>query len=54
MSESQGRSFETCWKPATLEHSQVEIGGHMYGFHCGTTSHLMWVQLCLGHCGLFD
>jgi hypothetical protein len=35
---SQGRSFETCWKPATLEHSRVEVGKYLHGLHCGFAS----------------
>jgi hypothetical protein len=43
LSKNQSRSFETRWKPATLEYSQVKMGEHLYGFHCGFTSHLTWV-----------
>jgi hypothetical protein len=43
LSMSQGRSFETHQKPTTLEHSWVEMGKHLYGFHCGFSKHLAWV-----------
>jgi hypothetical protein len=54
MSESQGQSFKTCRKPTTLEHSRVEMGKHLYGLHCGFASHLVWVQLNMGHHGPLD
>jgi hypothetical protein len=40
LSEGQSGSFETRWKPTTLEHSWVEMGEHLHGLHCGFTSHL--------------
>jgi hypothetical protein len=43
LSKSQGWSIETRQKPATLEHSWVEMGKHLYGLHCGFASHLAWV-----------
>jgi hypothetical protein len=48
MSKSQGQSFETSRKLATLEHSRVEMEKHMYGLHWGLprTSHrynFIWV-----------
>jgi hypothetical protein len=43
MLKSQGRSFETSQKPTTFEPSLVEVGKYMYGRHCGSTPHLMWV-----------
>jgi hypothetical protein len=38
LSKNQSRSFETHRKPATLEHSRVEMEEHLHGFHCGFTS----------------
>jgi hypothetical protein len=32
----------------------VEMGKHLYGLHCGFASHLVWVQLDMGHCGLLN
>jgi hypothetical protein len=50
MSKGQDRSFEASWKSTTFEHSQVEVGKHLHGHHHGFASHLMWVQLNMGHC----
>jgi hypothetical protein len=32
----------------------VEVGKHLHGLHRGFASHLAWVQLDMGHCGLPD
>jgi hypothetical protein len=54
MLESQGLPSEIHWKSTTFEYPRVEVGRHMYVLHCGSTSHLAWAWLYMGHCGSFD
>jgi hypothetical protein len=54
LSKSQGRSFESCRKPTTLEHSRVEMAKHLYRLHRGFALHLARVQLDMGNHGPLD
>jgi hypothetical protein len=51
MSKGQGRSFKANWKSATFERSRVEVEKHLHGLQGGFASHLMMIQLDMGHCG---
>jgi hypothetical protein len=54
LSKSEGRSFETSRKSATIKNSRVEMREYMYQLHCGFVLHITWVQLDMGHCGPLD